>query len=50
MDFGTHELQELRRLVGSPRPAPAFNFTECLLGSLGSEPLEDYDLDWESLV
>jgi hypothetical protein len=46
----TRELEDLRRLILEISSTPASNnFTDDLLGSLGSESITayDYDLDWE---
>jgi hypothetical protein len=43
IDAIARELESLRRLVVRDFPQPVENFTDSLLGSLGAEPLTDYD-------
>jgi len=47
IDKVTKELQELRRMLENASP-PQTDLTARLLGSLGEEPIEDYDyhLEW----
>lgn len=47
IDRVTRELQELRRMLEDTSP-PQAGLTAHLLGSLGAEPIEDYDyhLEW----
>jgi len=47
IDRVTQELQELRRMLEDASP-PQAGLTARLLGSLGAEPIEDYDyhLEW----
>jgi len=47
IDKVTRELQELRRMLEDASP-PQADLTARLLGSLGAEPIEDYDyhLEW----
>jgi hypothetical protein len=47
IDRVTWELQELRRMLEDASP-PQADLTARLLGSLGAEPIEDYDyhLEW----
>ena len=42
IDKVTHELRELRRMLEDASP-PQADLTARLLGSLGAEPIEDYD-------
>ena len=47
IDRVTRELQELRRML-EDASSPQMGLTARLLGSLGAEPIEDYDyhLEW----
>ena len=47
IDKVTRELQELRRML-EDAPPPQVGLTARLLGSLGAEPIADYDyhLEW----
>lgn len=50
IDRVTRQLQELRRMLEDASP-PQAGLTARLLGSLGAEPIEDYDyhLEWMRL-
>lgn len=50
IDRVTRELQELRRMLEDASP-PQVGLAAQLLGSLGAEPIEDYDyhLEWMRL-
>jgi len=50
IDRVTRELQELRRMLEDASP-PQAGLTARLLGSLGAEPIENYDyhLEWMRL-
>jgi hypothetical protein len=48
IDKITQELQELRRMMEDASP-PQADLTARLLGSLGAEPIEDYDYHLEGM-